>query len=674
MAVTKIIEVVGSSPEGSDAAVRSALDEARKSLRNIKAVDVVSTRDLFEQLETDSATRVDQYRFLSARLFDMLVGDFDRLAQQWGWVGYDRDGFRWWVPLPRDRDWALAHLAGAGNWFAGFFRPSRAFGPRYKSIRALMIRSEPLDRRLLTGLDREDFRQAATALQRKIDNSAIEDALGALPAAFRTHLPEFTDKFKLRRDSLDEAADRFYEDLARVVDVRGTAGSERVRIERRVDGSVAIEMAQPGMPRNPWFQRRFLPSETAEIRVYLLGGADTVRIEGQPGERPITVRVITGNADDVVQDATGRVGLRQYADADFTPPVKPEDPTDIYRDFGSSWGLSGSLNSRTELGVMLGLGPMYTKYGFRRVPYEYRIGFRIGTTTSEGGVNLDLRGDYRFERPHSGITLRGDLYSRYLINYWGLGNETTVAEDRSFNHVVQRDYSVEPAVELGLNRSGTARAQLGGVVQWTEPLPDRPTLLGAEQPYGSGSFTEAGVTAGVTYDTRDHARLPTRGVVLAVSGRAFPAIFDVGSAFGSVAVEGKAYLTPRGFPTTVALRLGAMQTVGTWPYFEGATLGGRRSFRGVSSRRFVGDASAYGNAELRLNLGQLGVLGGDWGVYGLADLGRVWLDEEESDRWHSALGSGLWMAVVHRKHVLTATVAKSGDDRMRFILYTRFHY
>jgi flavin-binding protein dodecin len=43
MAVTKIIEVVGSSPEGSDAAVQAALSDARQSLRNIKAVDVVST-------------------------------------------------------------------------------------------------------------------------------------------------------------------------------------------------------------------------------------------------------------------------------------------------------------------------------------------------------------------------------------------------------------------------------------------------------------------------------------------------------------------------------------------------------------------------------------------------------------------------------------------------------
>ena len=43
MAVTKIIEVVGSSPDSSDGAVKAALEDARKSRCNIKAVDVVST-------------------------------------------------------------------------------------------------------------------------------------------------------------------------------------------------------------------------------------------------------------------------------------------------------------------------------------------------------------------------------------------------------------------------------------------------------------------------------------------------------------------------------------------------------------------------------------------------------------------------------------------------------
>ena len=42
MAVVKIIELVGSSPTSSDAAVKAALEDARQTLRNIRAVDVVS--------------------------------------------------------------------------------------------------------------------------------------------------------------------------------------------------------------------------------------------------------------------------------------------------------------------------------------------------------------------------------------------------------------------------------------------------------------------------------------------------------------------------------------------------------------------------------------------------------------------------------------------------------
>jgi flavin-binding protein dodecin len=42
VAVTKIIELVGSSPNSSDEAVKAALTEAQATLRNIRALDVVS--------------------------------------------------------------------------------------------------------------------------------------------------------------------------------------------------------------------------------------------------------------------------------------------------------------------------------------------------------------------------------------------------------------------------------------------------------------------------------------------------------------------------------------------------------------------------------------------------------------------------------------------------------
>jgi flavin-binding protein dodecin len=43
MAVVKIIELIGTSTTSSDDAVQQALKEAQSTLRNIKAVDLVST-------------------------------------------------------------------------------------------------------------------------------------------------------------------------------------------------------------------------------------------------------------------------------------------------------------------------------------------------------------------------------------------------------------------------------------------------------------------------------------------------------------------------------------------------------------------------------------------------------------------------------------------------------
>jgi dodecin len=51
MAVIKIIELVGSSTASSDDAVKAALSDAQQTLRNIKAVDVVSVGLRGENLE-----------------------------------------------------------------------------------------------------------------------------------------------------------------------------------------------------------------------------------------------------------------------------------------------------------------------------------------------------------------------------------------------------------------------------------------------------------------------------------------------------------------------------------------------------------------------------------------------------------------------------------------------
>jgi len=51
----------------------------------------------------------------------------------------------------------------------------------------------------------------------------------------------------------------------------------------------------------------------------------------------------------------------------------------------------------------------------------------------------------------------------------------------------------------------------------------------------------------------------------------------------------------------------------------------------------------------------------DYGVFALADAGRVWLDGERSRRWHTAAGGGLWFAYLRRDHTVTVAVARSAE-------------
>lgn len=61
---------------------------------------IVDTYELYELLEKDNDNQVDAKEYLKARLFDILVGDWDRHYDQWLWAGYRKDGKTVYKPVP----------------------------------------------------------------------------------------------------------------------------------------------------------------------------------------------------------------------------------------------------------------------------------------------------------------------------------------------------------------------------------------------------------------------------------------------------------------------------------------------------------------------------------------------------------------------------------------------
>jgi hypothetical protein len=653
---------------------------------------VVGSLELFERLERGPNNRVDSRALLAARLLDVYLGDWDRHQDQWRWARFGEPPFLW-RPIPRDRDQAFTKLDGFLLWLARFSQPQLVgFDVDYPSMRNLTWNARDLDRRLLVDLERTVWDSTAVALQARLTDSVIGEAVGRLPLAHRQANGELlAQALRERRDELRRVANEFYELLAGHVDVHATDEDELVEVTRVDDALVEVTISSAegdgDAATPPYYRRRFDRAETEEVRLYLHGGDDRAVVRGNVGQS-ITVRIMGGGGDDVLIDS-GRVrsgaktrfydhrgdntfvrGRRTSVDRrdprphpseEFAPPppagLKPPPP-----DWGHLWLPLPWTYYDPDLGFLLGGGAVYQQFGFRSDPYRYAVRVRAGYATTErtGRVELGL------EVPDAIGRATGQLEARFsgidVIRFHGLGNDSRIPRGEAFYRVEQKQFRVRPAVAVPLTPS--MHLSLGTVFQVARTTLEDGTLLDSLRPYGVGTFKQLGADVELQLDTRNRTGAPSRGVLFAASGTAYPAILSGDSAFARVRGEFATYLSAS-IPTepTLALRVGGEKIWGRFPFFEAAFLGGSGTVRGFRKQRFGGDASLFGNAELRLVLSRISVLlPGDIGVFGLADAGRVFLSGESSDTWHSAFGGGLWLSFLDRASTLSVAVARSDEE------------
>ncbi len=171
-----------------------------------------STLDMLEALQKDQTYQADKEAYIRARLFDVLVGDWDKHHDNWRW-GKD-DARKMFVPIPRDRDQAMFTRNGILNRLyisLSGLKFMQTFGYKIKSVSALTSQDRKMDLVFATGLKMEDWLEAATYLQHRITDSVIIASISQLPAAvFAVSGKSIIEKLKARRDSLHLYAQVFY--------------------------------------------------------------------------------------------------------------------------------------------------------------------------------------------------------------------------------------------------------------------------------------------------------------------------------------------------------------------------------------------------------------------------------------------------------------------------------
>jgi hypothetical protein len=652
------------------------------------ASEIIGSDSLIARVARSPKDRVDARAFLTARLFDVLIGDWDRHRDQWIWLRYGDSTPHRWVPVPRDRDQAFVKYDGFLFYFARQTAPQLTnFGADYPYIPGATWNGRDLDRRFLVELGWPVWDSVAGALQARLSDSVITRALRALPPEhYRLEGDRLGSELRSRRDRLREAARIYYRMLAEKVDVHATEQSDQAKLVRLADGELQLTLTQGGA-NEPYFTRRFQANDTKEVRLFLGRGDDRAVVLGDGSG--IRARILAEEGQDQLVDSA-RGGSDVFYDhpagssrtigfgskVDRRPYHLPEaDPQAVApRDWGHRWAVNPLGRYGPDMGALLGASVTLTSYGFRKYPYASRHRVRAGFATGPKTYRVDYLGELRRENSGSYAELLLRASGIDVINFHGFGNEVTAPRDREFYRVTQDAFGVQPSLVFSVGTHSSVR--VGPVLKYvsTDERPGR-FLATLGDVYGAGNFGEVGAGLVFRHDSRDRPGTGTKGVMLELGGTLYPPVWDVDSTFGEVHGQAVTYLSARApLDPTLALRIGGKKVWGAFPYFEAAFIGDPSTVRLGRENRYAGDGSAYGSAELRLALAHFDlVLPTQLGVFGLADAGRVFLEGESSDTWHTAFGGGLSLSYLQQAYTLSVALA-SGDERTAVYVQAGFGF
>ena len=89
--------------------------------------------------------------------------------------------------------------------------------------------------------------------------------------------------------------------------------------------------------------------------------------------------------------------------------------------------------------------------------------------------------------------------------------------------------------------------------------------------------------------------------------------------------------------------------------------------RGYRDNRFIGKQSFYQYSDIRLDMGKLKnpFTPLKYGVFAGFDYGRVWFPGEQSKRWHTSYGGGIWLTLINK--ITTKYSCFGSTDSFRFM-------
>ena len=643
-----------------------------------------STNSMLEDLRDDEKYEVDTKAYIRARLFDMVIGDWDRHVDQWRWAEFKEGKKIVYRPVPRDRDQAFSKMGdGALMNIVTRTIPSlklmEGFSDEIRNVKGFNAspKTYVLDLALLAETTKDEWRAEAQYLRKNLDAAAIDEALEAFPNEVKDQtIEEIKQNLLSRLDAIVGTADAYYEILNEFGVVSGTDKDDWFEIERLDENRTEVSVYRiiDGKKKRQFFNKVFVKGETKEIWVYGLDDDDIFKVNNKENYNGIKVRLIGGQNNDVYDVKNGKdVAIYDYKSKPSTlksingAKVKLTDDYEVntyipQKIRTSSNQILPTIGFNPDDGVKIGFSNTYTYNGFRQNPFTQQHTLKASYYFATSGFAASYSGEFANLFENWNLEVNSRFTSpNFSVNFFGFGNNTENSDDdlgMDFNRV--RIESFEFAPSLVWRSQMDAKFRVGFSYESIEVEETENRFINTfYQQNGEETKNDfVGVHGEYTYENADNIGFPTMGMATSIQFGVKDNISKEGSNFGYVIPSlSFAYkLIPNGRLVLATKWKGHFNIGNGYEFYQGATIGGVDGLRGFRNQRFNGKTAYYQNTDIRFSLHKMKtrVLPASLGMFAGYDYGRVWMPNDSSNRWHTSYGGGFF---VNGSDILSANIA-----------------
>lgn len=636
------------------------------------ADDIESTHDIIEKVREDEKYKIDENAYVRARLFDMLIGDWDRHQDQWRWAQFDQEnGDKLFRPIPRDRDQVFSNFDGTlldvMRIIAGPAKQLQVYDEELENIEWMNSAGIKLDRVLVQGAERETWLKHAKFLQENITDEVIEKAFAKVPEAAQDQtLEDIKQNLRGRKANLVDIANRYYNYLNKLAILSATDKDDYIEVNRIADKKTQVKISRikDGEKGEVIVDKVFDKETTKEIWVYGLDDDDVFEVTGKANNL-IFVRLIGGQNNDKYIIKNGRrlkfydheskkntVELNKGATKRFTDVYKL-NLFDYKKNISKSSIITPAIGFNPDDGLSLGLAFSKTTNGFQRNPFSQQHRFKGGYFFATNGFSLNYDGEFANILNDWNLHIGGQFTSsNFANNFFGFGNETINRDDEldlDFNRVRTSIYGAR----AGILKKGNFGSDYGIRAVFEaieiEDTPDR--FITEVVPSENTAFYDRRLFGAIegefNYESFDNKLAPSKGMTFMLNAGVKTEFEDTGNTFGYINSNVGFYNSlSRDKKWVLKTDVRTQFRIGDgFLFYQAAQIGSQNGLRGYRAERFTGRNSLVTSGDLRykFNSFKTSTLPIQIGVFGGADLGRVWLENDFSEKWHNDYGGGFWI-------------------------------